>query len=138
MLDLTEHRENLRKTLLKQSFDATKFEGPHWPGGIYGDNAIVHIIEDDNLPEALKMLKHVANWFEHEHPTGRKTNEEPDFASIKLIMALYEKRCYDKLPDDIKADLKRFYIKNNTRLCTEFRDILPRSSTRVSILMLIK
>ena len=113
MLDLTQHRENLKKTLLNLSFDTTQFVGEHWPGGIYGDNAIVHIIEDDNLPEALKMLKHAANWFEHEHPTGRQTNQEPDFASIKLVMALYEKRCYDKLPEDIKEDLKRFFTKNN-------------------------
>ena len=113
MLDLTAHKENLRKTLLNLSFDTTQFVGKHWPGGIYGDNAIVHIIEDDNLPEALKMLKHAANWFEHEHPTGRQTNQEPDFASIKLVMALYEKRCYDKLPEDIKDDLKRFFLKNN-------------------------
>ena len=113
MLDLTAHRENLRKTLLKQSFDSTQFVGPHWPGGIYGDNAIVHIIEDDQLEEALKMLKHTANWFEHAHPTGRETNQEPDFASIKLVMALFEKRCYDKLTDDIKDDLKRFFTKNN-------------------------
>lgn len=113
MLDLTAHKENLRKTLLSLSFDTTQFVGKHWPGGIYGDNAIVHIIEDDNVEEALKMLKHAANWFEHEHPTGRQTNQEPDFASIKLVMALYEKRCYDKLPDDIKEDLKRFFLKNN-------------------------
>ena len=113
MLDLTAHRENLRKRLLKESFDSTQFVGDHWPGGIYGDNAIVHIIEDDQLEEALKMLKHTANWFEHEHPTGRKTDQEPDFASIKLVMALFEKRCYDKLTDDIKEDLKRFFLKNN-------------------------
>ncbi len=113
MLDLTAHKENLKKTLLSLSFDTTQFVGKHWPGGIYGDNAIVHIIEDDNVEEALKMLKHTANWFEHEHPTGRQTNQEPDFASIKLVMALFEKRCYDKLPDDIKEDLKRFFLKNN-------------------------
>ena len=113
MFDLTEHRENLRKTLLNLSFDTTQFVGKHWPGGIYGDNAIVHIIEDDDLEEGLKMLKHAANWFEHAHPTGRETNQEPDFASIRLIMALYEKKCYDKLPEDIKDDLKRFFLKNN-------------------------
>ena len=115
MIDLTEHRENLRKTLLNLSFDSTKFEGKHWPGGIYGDNAIIHIIENDNTEQALKMLKHVANWFEHEHPTGRRTDEEPDFASIKILMALYDKRCYDKLPEDIKEDLKKFYTKNDYR-----------------------
>ncbi|MBQ7900660.1 MAG: hypothetical protein IJ365_01685, partial [Clostridia bacterium] len=80
---------------------------------IYGDYAILHIMHNDNMEDSLRMLKFAADWFEHPHPFGRDIRGESDFAAIRLVCALYESECYNKLPEDIKESLKRFFTQRD-------------------------
>ncbi len=102
-----------KKLTERYAFDTTIAVHPKNPGDIYGDHAILHIIEDDDLDNAKRMLKYVADWFLHPHPNGRELRGESDFAAIRLIVALYEERCYGKLSDDIKNSLKSFFLDND-------------------------
>ena len=94
-------------------YDITLERQPSWPPDLYGEKAILHVIEGDDFENALKMLKYVADWFLHPHPTGREIRGEADFAAIRLIAALFEERCYGKLPQDIKDSLKCFFLDND-------------------------
>lgn len=102
-----------KKLSEKYVYDITLEKQPSWPPDIYGEKAILHVIEGDDLENALKMLKYTADWFKHSHPTGRDIRGEADFASIRLVAALFEERCYGKLTDDIKASLKSFFLDND-------------------------
>ena len=110
-----ERKAEIIKRKLSHNFvyDITLERQPSWPPDIYGENAILHIIEDDQLETAIKMLKYVADWFNHPHPMGRDIRGEADFASIRLTAALFEERCYGKLPEDVKASLKSFFLDND-------------------------
>ena len=106
-------RENALKALMKVPyiFDTSKVHEN--PVNAYGDYPILHIIENDNFEESVKMLKYAADWYEHPHPWGRDSRGEADFTAIRLVMALYEDRCYSKLSDDVKASLKNFFINRD-------------------------
>ena len=110
-----ERKEAIIKKKLSERYvyDITLERQPSWPPDLYGEKAIMHVIEGDDLENALKMLKYTADWFLHPHPTGREIRGEADFAAIRLIAALFEERCYGKLPDDIKASLKGFFLDND-------------------------
>lgn len=80
------------------------------------DKAILHIIKNDNTEAACRQLKDAADWFDYPHPEGsRDPKGEPDFIAIRIIMALYEKECYEKLPDDVLASLKKFFTEKDYR-----------------------
>ena len=94
-------------------YDITLERQPSWPPDLYGEKAILHVIEGDDLENALRMLKYTADWFLHPHPTGREIRGEADFAAIRLIAALFEERCYGKLTEDIKSSLRGFFLDND-------------------------
>lgn len=110
-----ERKAEIIKKKLSENYvyDITLERQPSWPPDIYGEKAILHVIEGDDLETAFKMLKYVADWFLHPHPTGREIRGEADFAAIRLIAALFEEKCYGRLPDDIKASLKAFFLDND-------------------------
>lgn len=114
MVDLNEHKKGAIETILKAPFlfEKNKVMSVN-PPDVYGDFAIMHIIEDDRADEAMDMLQYIVNWFDHVHPSNRDPRGEVDFVAIRLIMALYEPRCYDKLSDSLKADLKRFFLQKD-------------------------
>ena len=110
MFDMSHRKDALNRLMaLKYVFDPAQPVplGMH----IYGDCAILHIMQDDNMEDSLRMLKYSADWFEHPHPYDRDIRGEADFAAIRLVCALYEPACYDKLTDDIKDSLKKFFTK---------------------------
>ncbi len=78
---------------------------------LYGELAIFQIINNVNVEAASAHLLFTANWFEHPHPNGRDLRGEADFASIRLVNALY--RCYDCLSDEIKAALENFFLRRD-------------------------
>lgn len=109
----TARRENALKSLMAVPyiFDTSKISDT--PVNAYGDYPILHIIENDNTEESMKMLKYAADWYEHPHPWGRDSRGEADFAAIRLVMALYEKECYTKISEDVKASLKNFFLNRD-------------------------
>ncbi|MBQ8526695.1 MAG: hypothetical protein IJ460_08280 [Clostridia bacterium] len=109
----TVRKENALKTLLDVPyiFDTSKVQDN--PVNAYGDYPILHIIKNDRLEESVKMLKYAADWYEHPHPWGRDSRGEADFAAIRLVMALYEEECYTKIPQDVKASLKKFFLNRD-------------------------
>ncbi len=78
---------------------------------LYANVTIFHIINDTNMEKAMEQLLFTANWFEHPHPNGRDLRGEADFASIRLVHALFA--CYDKLTDEVKAALENFYLRRD-------------------------
>jgi len=78
---------------------------------LFAEFSIFRLIHNVDTDEAMSNLIHTANWFEHPHPQGRDQRGESDFASIRLIPALFE--CYEKLTDEAKAALKRFFLEND-------------------------
>ena len=111
MRDFTAKREAAVRSILNDpyEFDTTK-SYDSLNRDIYGANAILHIMCDDDLETAFRMLKHAATWYEHEHPTKRDPRGEADFVAIRLMMAIYEPSCWDKLPDDVKDAVKTFLL----------------------------
>lgn len=80
------------------------------------DKAILHIIKNDDIKRACRQLKDAADWFDYPHPEGsRDLRGEPDFIAIRIIMALYERECYEKLPDDVLVSLKKFFTEKDYR-----------------------
>ncbi len=76
-----------------------------------GGVCVLQVIKGVNLDAAEKQLLFTANWFEHPHPNGRNLRGEADFASIRLIHALFG--CYDRLNDEIRAALENFYLRRD-------------------------
>ena len=112
MRDFTAKREAAIKSILndKYAFDTTKSYDVFPGGDIYGGNAILHIMCDNDFETACRMLKYAADWYEHEHPTKRDPRGEADFVAIRLMMAIYEPSCWNKLPEDVKNSIKRFLL----------------------------
>lgn len=80
------------------------------------DKAILHIINNDDVERACCQLKDAADWFDYPHIEGsRNIQGEPDFIAIRIIMALYEDRCYKKLPYDVLCSLKKFFTEKDYR-----------------------
>ncbi len=78
------------------------------------DKAIIHIIESDDLDNSIKMLKRAADWFDMDRPADSKDPRgEADFIAIRIICALYEQQCYNKLPTNVKESLKRFFVNRD-------------------------
>ena len=115
MRDFTAKREAAIKSILndKYAFDTTKTHDVFPGGDIYGGNAILHIMCDDDFENACRMLKFSADWYEHEHPTKRDPRGEADFVAIRLMMAIYEPSCWNKLPEDVKASVKNFLLNRD-------------------------
>jgi len=78
---------------------------------LYADEAIFLLIHDKNVEEAEKQLHFTADWFEHPHPNGRDHRGEADFASIRMVNALF--RCYDKVSDECRASLDNFFLRRD-------------------------
>lgn len=114
MRDFTEKKKLAIKSLLesKYAFDTSKTYDS-WPGDIYGAFSILHIMYDDDLENAFRILKHAATWYEHEHPTKRDPRGEADFVAIRMMMAIYEPSCYNKLPDDVKDAVRTFLTERD-------------------------
>lgn len=114
MRDFTQKRERAIKKILSEryAFDTTRTYDS-WPGDVYGDRAILHIMYDDDLENAFRILKHAATWYEHEHPTKRDPRGEADFVAIRMMMAIYEPSCYNKLPDDVKEAIRMFLLERD-------------------------
>jgi len=110
---------NSRKEILKNHllslpyvFDLTTNEIDRLTHQI--DKAVLHVIEDDGAQDAIRMIYAAANWYNIPHAEGsRHLRGENDFLSIRLICALYEKDCYDKLPQYVKDSLKKFFTKED-------------------------
>lgn len=81
--------------------------------GIYGEQAVIHLIQGDHVREAMQALQRAADWFEHPHPRGRDLRGEADFAAIRMLCALYERECYERLTPSVKSALKRFYLERD-------------------------
>ena len=80
------------------------------------DKSVLHVIENDGAEEAIRMIDAAASWYHIPHAEGcRNFSGENDFLAIRLICALYEKECYDKLPQKTKDNLKTFFTKDNYR-----------------------
>ncbi len=80
---------------------------------IYGELAVFHILQGEHVEKAMQSLQFTADWFEHPHPQGRDLRGESDFAAIRMLCALYEPDCYDRLTDAVKLSLKRFYLERD-------------------------
>lgn len=78
---------------------------------LYGENSIFCIMNGHRTDEAMKQLLFTANWFEHPHPNGRDLRGEADFASIRMVHALFG--CYDKLTDEVHAALENFFLNRD-------------------------
>lgn len=78
---------------------------------LYGELSVFRIIHDRDTDAAMKQLLFTANWFEHPHPNGRDLRGEADFASIRLVHALFS--CYDKLTDEVRAALENFFLNRD-------------------------
>lgn len=114
MRDFTEKRERALKSILAQqyAFDTTKTYD-NFPGDVYGDKSILHIMYDDDFETACHILKHAATWYEHEHPTKRDPRGEADFVAIRFMMAIHEPACWNKLPDDVRDAVKTFLLERD-------------------------
>jgi len=78
------------------------------------DRAILHLIKNDDIENSMHQVKVCADWFDFKHPEGsRDPKGECDFIAIRIIMALYEKECFDRLSDEVKASLERFFTKRD-------------------------
>ena len=75
---------------------------------LYADAAIFRLIHDKDVEDAEKQLHFTADWFEHPHPNGRDHRGEADFASIRMVNALF--RCYDMVSAGCRASLDRFFL----------------------------
>jgi len=109
-------KESLKKFLLglPYVFDLTTKEIDMLTHNV--DKAVLHVIEDDGADEAIRMIDAAANWYHIPHAAdARHLSGENDFLAIRLICALYEKECYDKLPQNTKENLKNFFLKDNYR-----------------------
>lgn len=91
-------RETARARQLKASLERD----------LYADSAIFRLIHDEDVEAAEKQLHFTADWFEHPHPNGRDHRGEADFASIRMVNALF--RCYDKVSEECRASLDRFFL----------------------------
>ena len=77
------------------------------------DKAILHILQGDDLPGAIHTLKLSADWFEYPHPPeGRDPQGEVDFIAIRIICALFEPACYEKMPQDVRDSFFNFFTWN--------------------------
>ncbi len=80
------------------------------------DKAVLHILYKDDEAAAFRTLKYAADWFEYPHPPeGRDPQGEVDFIAIRLVCALFEPACYSVLPQEVKASLRRFFVRRNYR-----------------------
>ena len=80
------------------------------------DRSILHIIEDNGAADAMRMIYAAANWFNLTHVDGtRDPQGEVDFLSIRLVCALHEKKCYDKLTDAVREALRLFFTTQDYR-----------------------
>lgn len=111
MFDMS-HKQDALKNLMTIEYI---YEENEPAKSIYGDHAILHIIENDNVEQAMKMLKYAADWYEHPHPNGRDHRGEVDFTAHTMLSALYEPECYGKLTEEVKASIKRFYLEYDFR-----------------------
>lgn len=96
--DFSARREKARVELLKA--DLSK--------DLYANAAIFYLIHNHETEAAEKQLHFTADWFEHPHPNGRDHRGEADFASIRMVAALYG--CYDKVSDGCRAALDNFFL----------------------------
>ena len=112
MFDMS-HRKDALQNILKEEYIFEPGQLGSKQVHIYGDYPIMHIICNDDTENALRMLKYSADWFEHPHPYDRDIRGKADFAAIRLICALYEPECYNKLPVDVKESLRKFFTKHD-------------------------
>ena len=112
MFDMS-HRKDALQNILKEEYIFEPGQLGSKQVHIYGDYPIMHIICNDDTENALRMLKYSADWFEHPHPYVRDIRGEAEFAAIRLICALYEPECYNKLPVDVKESLRKFFTKHD-------------------------
>jgi len=94
-------RETIAQKILQKDIDGIGKD-------LYGDASVYSIIRDVNTEVAIKHLLFTANWFEHEHPNKRDLRGEADFASIRLVNALFE--CYDRLTEEVQKALENFFL----------------------------
>ena len=99
-------RERARKRLLSTPQPALELKKD-----IYADGAVFRLIHDVDVATAEEQLHFTADWFEHPHPNGRDHRGEADFASIRMVNALY--RCYDKVSDGCRAALDNFFLRRD-------------------------
>lgn len=111
----TNHKQDALKNLMSLNYLFEPGTVPPKDVSVYGEHAILHIMENDKVEESMAILKYTADWFEHPHPRGRDPKGEADFAAIRLVCALYEPVCYDKLTEDVKASIKHFFLEHDYR-----------------------
>ena len=109
------HKQDALKNLMASEYIFEENDPGEKKKSIYGEHAVLHIIENDNVEQAMKMLKYAADWYEHPHPHDRDHRGEVDFTAHALLSALYEPECYMKLTDEVKASIKRFYLEYDFR-----------------------
>ena len=113
---MNSRRESLKKYLLglPYVFDLSTTEIDKLTHNV--DKAVLHVIEDEAADEAIRMIDAAASWYHIPHAEGcRNLSGENDFIAIRLIGALYEKECYDKLPQYVRDSLKTFFTKDDYR-----------------------
>ena len=110
MFDMN-HRQDVKKNILETDYVFSDSDPVEKKKSIYGEHAILHIMENDHVEEAMEMLWYAVNWYEHPHPWGRKHEGEPDFVALRLICAIYEPECYSKLSDEMKDAIKTFFLE---------------------------
>lgn len=78
------------------------------------DKALLHILQGHDEENAFRTLQLSADWFEYPHPPeGRDPQGEVDFIAIRIIGALYESACYDRMPPQIKESFRRFFTQRD-------------------------
>jgi hypothetical protein len=77
---------------------------------VYGNSAIAALTLDSQPEQPNAVLRYVAHWFDHPHPTGRDHRGENDFAAMKLCRAYYLFRNSGLLEPQTLEAIQRFFL----------------------------
>ncbi len=80
------------------------------------DKTLLHILERDDVHNAVQTLQYAADWFEYPHPPEcRDPQGEVDFIALRLVCALFEPECREVLPEPVQASFLRFFTRRDFR-----------------------
>lgn len=80
---------------------------------LFGNSAVAALALGLNPDASNAVLCHVAEWFDHPHPTGRQHNGECDFAAMKLCRAFHLFQSNSALAPHTLQQIKRFFLRHD-------------------------
>ncbi|MCK4607823.1 MAG: hypothetical protein KAU35_11045 [candidate division Zixibacteria bacterium] len=96
----------------------------------YGNSAMAALLLGLDEDMCNSVLCHVAEWFDHSHPTGRSHDGECDFAAMKLCRAFHLFRNGSLLSRHTLQRIKRFFLTQDfkSKYDSENHHLLFRTS----------